>query len=200
MTLDDYIAWISGTTVDKLNSSGGKDALTMNAIGAGINAGTSFLGALQTIRGGAAAKDAADYQATQLRQNAGTAEAVGQRQALDVDQQTAMIQSRALAVAAASGGGASDPGVINIMAQNAAEGAYRKAMALYNGEDKARLLNMQADATEYEGKVAKSNAMVSGALQGVGGVANLMTSRARGASLYQRFGGGGPASQQTSAY
>jgi len=138
-----------------------------------------------TIQQGNAIQRASQYQADQLRQNGGQAQAAAQRTAADVDRQTQMVVSRALAVAAASGGGASDPTVVNLIAQNTAEGAYRKAVALYGGDETNRVNQMQADAREYEGKSARVAGYVSGA-------SNLMMAGARGKSLFDRFGGGAP--------
>jgi hypothetical protein len=137
------------------------------------------------VAGGIEARQAAGFQADQLRINAGQAQASAQRSAIDIDRQTQMVVSRALAVAAASGGGASDPTVVNMIAQDAAEGAYRKAVALYQGDDAARGMKMQADAKEHEG----AQSLVTG---GLSGASNLLTGMSRQASLYQRFGGGGP--------
>jgi hypothetical protein len=58
-------------------------------------------------------------------------------------------------VAAASGAGASDASVVNIVGRIKGEGAYRAATALYAGEDKARVLRMQAAAKRYEGLTAE---------------------------------------------
>lgn len=168
--LDEYMKWMD---------AGGK-----------ISAGFSAVAGMNKIQAGFAGLDAAHYQSAQLRQNAGQVQAAGQRQAYDVDQQTRMIQSRALALAAASGGGASDPGVVNIMAKTAAEGAYRKAMTLYNADERAQTMMMAADAKDYEGEVDKRNAKVSGMLQIAQAGTSLMTSKARGKSLYERFSGG----------
>lgn len=169
LTLDDYIKWMD---------MGGKVSAGMSAVGAGLKIASGFAGL-----------DAARYQSAQLRQNAGNAQAAGERQAYDLDQQTKMIQSRALAVAAASGGGASDPGVVNIMARTAAEGAYRKAMALYNGDERAQAMMAAADAKDYEGKVEKQNAITSGLLQTVQAGTSLLTSKARAKGL-ARYGAG----------
>jgi len=187
---DDYVKWMSGGNDLSRLSTGDRSALDLNAIGGGLSAGLEGVAAGSKIASGFAGLDAAKYVSAQLRQNAGQTVAAGQRQAFDVDRQTQMIQSRALAVAAASGGGASDPGVVSIMAQTAAEGAYRKAMALFNAEDKAQGMESQADSAMYEGKVAKNNAIVSGVLQTGQAGTSLMRTRAQGKSLYDRFSGG----------
>lgn len=95
-----------------------------------------------------------DFEAKQLRQQAGTAIAVGQRGALEQERQARLVQSRTLAVAAASGGGVSDPTIVNMLAKTAGEGTYRARVALYGGEERARLLRMQAAAADYEGAAA----------------------------------------------
>lgn len=96
----------------------------------------------------------ADFQAQQLETNALTAQASAQRQALEEQRNAAIVSSRALAVAASSGGGASDPTVINMMARIAAEGQYRATVSLYNGETQANQQRAQAAAKRYEGATA----------------------------------------------
>ena len=98
---------------------------------------------------------AAEFEAAQLEQQAGQSIAVSQRQALDVRRQARLVQSRALALAAASGGGASDPTVVRIMADIAGEGAYRAQVALYGGLEEARRLRMGAKAKRYGGAMAE---------------------------------------------
>jgi hypothetical protein len=146
-----------------------------------------FTGAIQQ---GRQTQDATQYQADQLRINGGQAQASAQRTAADVDRQTQMVVSRALAVAASSGGGASDPTVVNLIAQNAAEGAYRKAVALYGGDEANRVDQAQASAKEYEGKAARASGNMMGA-------ANLLMAGAKTKSLYQRLNGNTPPPGQT---
>jgi hypothetical protein len=109
-----------------------------------------------------------------------------------------MIASTALAHAAASGGGASDPTVVNLIARNAGESAYRQAVALYGGDEAARTMQLQADAREYEGKQAQVNSYANATAQGMGARATLLKGMAREASLYLRFGAGGPKTEATS--
>jgi hypothetical protein len=96
-------------------------------------------------------------------------------------------------VAGASGAGASDPTVVNIISRMAGEGAYRGAVALYGGQDRARYLNLQADAKDYEGQILRSQSESAGKSQAVAGAASLLRGTVRDSSLFQRFGGGGPA-------
>lgn len=94
------------------------------------------------------------FEADQATQNAGQAVAASQRGALEQQRQSTIAQSRMLAVAAASGGGARDPTIVNLIARNAGEGAYRSGLALYQGEEQSRQLLMQASAKRFEGQVA----------------------------------------------
>jgi hypothetical protein len=171
-----------------------EDLIRFNSLQTQNDVAGDFMGGLSHIQSGIAARRAASFQADQMRQNAGQAQASAQREAINVDRQAQYIASAALASAAASGGGASDPTVVNLIARNAGEMAYRKSVALYEGDDKARMMNLQADATEYSGKQAQAN----GIMAGVGSVYNarttLMKGQARESSILQRFGGGGPKS------
>jgi hypothetical protein len=185
--------------VGALNDS----ASTMEVAGRLFQAGSFF-------QYGTGQREAANFAATQYRQQADDAEAAGQRSAWSADQTTKYIMSKALAAAAAGGGGASDPTVVSVMSRIAGEGAYRQATALYQGADKARLLNMQAEATEYGGALAERQSVFAG-LAGLavgagelvrGGAkardiavrtGNLLTSQGAGSTLLSRFGGaGGP--------
>lgn len=168
------------------------DILSLNNMGYQTDAVGQEIGGASHYMFGVQAAQAAQYKAAQLRINAGQDQASAQRSAQDADKQSQIVASRALAVAAASGGGASDPGVVTIMARNAAEGAYRQQVALYQGDEKARVENMQADATEYEGKTTKLNSEMVGASQLFGAATTLMKGQSRDQSLKQRFGMGAP--------
>lgn len=172
------------------------DASTVNMLGTALNASGSFMGAQNSSDYGAAAEAAALATAQQLRQRAGQVQASAQRAAFSVDREASYTASRALAVAAASGGGASDPTVVSLIAKNAGEFAYRRATALYNGEDEARTMNMKADVTEYEGKVKNQVARSEANAKMMQGGATLLKGYAKGSSLFERFGQDGPQSGQ----
>lgn len=95
------------------------------------------------------------FQAQQARVNAGQAIAASQRDASEQRRQSALLQSRALALAAASGGGTTDPTVVNVIGNIAGEGAYRAAVSLYRGEEQARALRMEAAARDYDAAAAR---------------------------------------------
>jgi hypothetical protein len=191
---DNFVAGMSGTDEAGLSTVPAADRapLNLNAVGGAVDAFGQEMGGVSHVMFGIQARQAANFQAAQLRQNANAAEAASQRTAFDIDRQTQFITSRALAVAAGSGGGASDPTVVNLIARDAGEGAYQKQLALYGGRDRARLDQEQADAKVYEGKNTFANSLEVGAAGYAGAATNLLKSQARGASLFQRFGGGGP--------
>lgn len=143
-----------------------------------FTAGATALSAGASISGGIAARDAANYQAAQEDIAAGQQQAASQRQAQTVDRQSKLVQSRALAVAAASGGGASDPTVTDIIGRIAGEGAYRSQLALYEGNDAARTLQMRADAARFQGRQAEA-----------AGYTNAFSTVLRGANtLFSKYG------------
>lgn len=101
---------------------------------------------------------AADQLALQLRTSAGQQVASGQAGAAEARRQGDIIQSNLIAAAAASGGGASDPTVETIAARNAAETQYRSALAMYQGNEAARVLTDKANAAEYGAALTSADA------------------------------------------
>lgn len=129
----------------------------------------------------------AQFQSEQLGVNAGQAQAAAQHNAVDIDRQTQLNASRALAVAASSGGGASDPTVVTLLAQNAADGAYRKATALYEGDDQARSLRLQAAGVDAGSKIAQGNARAEQTAMLADTAASAYGGYARGTSMRSKY-------------
>lgn len=109
----------------------------------------------------------AEYNAAINEQAAGQEEAASQMKAREAKRQSRLMQSRVLALAAASGGGAMDMDVLNTIAGFEEEGDLAARTELYQGSERARQLRMQGDAgiwqgetqsrkTIYEGNVASS--------------------------------------------
>lgn len=98
---------------------------------------------------------ALNYSADIDEQNAGQRDAAAQRTAAEERRKARFAQSRALAVAAASGAGAGDPTVVDIISDLNAEGTYRGMLALYQGEDEARQLRQSAATKRYSGQIAE---------------------------------------------
>lgn len=113
--------------------------------------------------------------------------AVSQRQALEERRQADLAASRALAVAASSGGGASDPTIVDILSRTKGEGHYRARVALYEGQAKSRAMRMSA---------AGGGDFDAGSSISAGYNAAALGRLARGGmSLYAKYGMNGPGSQ-----
>lgn len=134
-----------------------------------IAAGASLLSAKGSMDASQAEAANADYIAAQEEQSAGQQRAAAQRVASEERRQARKVASRALAVAGASGADASDPTVMNTIADIAGEGEYRALTALYRGEDRARTLETDASLKRMTGSsVAKAGRYEAGSslLQG----------------------------------
>lgn len=105
----------------------------------------------------------AEYEARQADYLAGQSRAASQRSAFEERRMAGLLASKTLAQAAASGAGASDANVVNTLNQIYMEGAYRSALALYEGEEQARSYEVSAQARRLSGKSASSAALQEGA-------------------------------------
>jgi hypothetical protein len=149
----------------------------------------AILGAAGTLMGSSAQKQAAESQAMQLEQNAGQARAISQREAAERRRSVRYAQSRVKALAASSGAGASDPTVVNLIADLEGEGEMGALAALYEGEEQAR-------GMEYSAKVARRTgqaASTAGALRAGGTILGAAS------SWYDKYGGGGAPGALTSS-
>lgn len=115
---------------------------------------------------GIAQQQQADYQAAQMKIQAGQERAAAQRKALSALHEKDLVQSKAQANAAGSGAGALDPSVVDIMGDLEQQGQYNANVATYEGEDRGRNLESGAALKIYEGKQAKAagNTKAIGAL------------------------------------
>ena len=104
---------------------------------------------------GQRARDAKTFEARQYEQQAVQQEAAAQRAAAEQRRQSSIQQSRAIAVAAASGAGATDPSVVTHVSRMAGMGRYNSNLALYQGEEAARQLRMHAVAAQFTGLTAE---------------------------------------------
>ena len=132
-------------------------------------------------------KAALDFEAQQQEIAAQESSGVALRSAQDETLKAQLIKSSALAKAGASGAGASDPTVMEILARTGGEGAYRSALAMYEGEAQARLDRMRASALRYEGDIAVSDAESSSNMAGMGIGATLLNGGVRALSMYEKF-------------
>lgn len=145
---------------------------------------------------GDARRKAAEFEANVMQVQAGQTVAASQRDAMDLQRVGRLAQSRALALSAASGGGASSPTVVNLIGNLAKESSYNAARALYAGEEKARLMKLQAQTLREQGQFAQLTGDLSG---------RVADTKARGYELsgygtliggaggmYDKYGRGGP--------
>lgn len=143
---------------------------------------------------GERARVAAEFAAWQAEEQAGNAIAIAQSHAREERRQAELVASRALAVAAASGAGVTDPTVVNIIARTKGEGAYRANVALYEGAARARQLRLDAAAGRVSGFDAEAEGAARGeayAIGAIGGTAKT-ASDFYANSLYGKYGRGGP--------
>jgi len=131
---------------------------------------------------GRAAETAAKIEAAQMERAAKARLASSQREALEIERQGRLQQSRALAAAAASGASASDVGFSNLLADLAGETHYRKMVSLYEGETGAQTMGEQARFTRWGGRRARQ----------AGNLAAASTALKGASSMYSMYGGGGP--------
>lgn len=122
----------------------------------------SAMSAGGTILGANSQAGALKSEASQLDAQAGIFRASSQRQAMEERRQAGLAGSRALTLAAAQGG-ASDPTVMNIIANLSGEGEYRALTALYDGEEKARSNEVEANNRRKEAKNVKRAGYISAA-------------------------------------
>lgn len=107
------------------------------------------------IEAGKAAKANAESVAIQKERQGKAAQAQSQREAIYERKKADYAGSRALAVAAASGGGVDNPTVQNILGGIKSQGDYNVLSTLYSGDTDAELANFSASATRNEGRAAQ---------------------------------------------
>ena len=137
-------------------------------------AGTA-LSAYSQIQQGAAAKaqgqalqQQANFEADQRDTLAGQERATAQRRAIEESRQKRLVQSSAVAHSAASGAGVLDGSVVIVLGDLEEVGQHNSALALYQGEERARDLEAGAAINRFEGEqasIAGSNARRSGLIR-----------------------------------
>ena len=140
----------------------------------------TVMSAVGARNAGVAAQQESNFRAKQGEINAGQERASAQRQMIEDLRRTRIAQSRGQAVAAASGAGALDPSVMDIMGDLETEGRYRAATSGYEGEERARDLETGAVLARYEGKNAKK----------AGNIKAISTLMSGATDLYTKYDGG----------
>lgn len=160
-----------------------------------LEAGGAFLEIMGTLEQGKLARIQserrqvyAQFNKQEAEKRAGAAIAISQRQAGEERRKAEYEASRALAVAAASGAGVSDPTIVRLIANVKGEGAYRANVALYEGEARARQLRLAGFTSNFN----DSNIVEAGYKMAASAIA-LRT----GISLYAKYGMSGPGTKST---
>lgn len=136
-----------------------------------------------------AAKKSAEYSAVQYDYNAGQQRATSQREAEAQRHSAKLLASRALAVAAASGGGATDPTVTNIIGDIISQGAYRAALAMYEGEEEAKQSEYAAKTLRATGQyTAAARNAESKSISRASNLSTFGTILSGGASFASKYG------------
>jgi hypothetical protein len=143
---------------------------------------------------GEAAKARQEFMAREAEREGGLAIAIGQRQAMEERRQSDLLASRALAVAASSGAGVSDPTIVDVISKTRGEGAYRASIALYEGEAKARRLRMEAAGARLAGADAVTAGLNTQFQSNLAAGGQLFRGGAKvySRSLYDKYGMNGP--------
>ena len=138
--------------------------------------------ALSFSRSGAAFSDAADAAKRVGKINAGQARAVSQQKAFFARRAGRFAASKALAIAAASGGGAGDPTVIKIIGDLNAQSEFEALSELFTGSSRANALEFRGELDAFNLEARSSLAFGKAITTITSGVS----------TLRDRFGGSGP--------
>lgn len=129
--------------------------MALTAAGAATSAAGTIMGGNAAAEAGRMGQVAQQFKAQQLNQQAVQSRAVAQRQALETGLKTTYALSELQAKAGSSGGGASDPGVISLTGQVAGRGKYLALADMYEGENRARGLEAEAEGAEFTGNALR---------------------------------------------
>lgn len=135
------------------------DPITMTVAtvaGGAIQAAGTIMGGNAAAAAGKAQQDAQYFKAAQEEQAAQESRAASQRLALDKAREGRLLQSKLQANAAASGGGAADPTILNLAGGIAARSEYESLLEMYKGENRARGLEDSAIGSRMTGDAAKA--------------------------------------------
>lgn len=131
----------------------------------------TLIGAVGTVASGVAENRNAQFEAQQLDMKAKEETAAAQRDAEGKRREGVLINSRAQALAAASGAGAGDdaPTIVKLMSQTSGEAEYNAGASLYGGYSRASGLRDSAKGRRASGRASLLGSFFSGAGQAAGG-------------------------------
>lgn len=151
-----FLAAIPAAIGSAVGSIGGAGS-ALSAIGTG-------LGLVGTVASASSANRAAQQDALNMEAQGKEDLAASQREAMSKRREGALVNSRAQALAAASGGGADDPTIVRLMTNTAKDADYNARTVMYGGKSRQMGLNQSATARRREGK----SSLLGGVLGGFG--------------------------------
>ncbi len=154
--------------------------MALTAIGTGVSAMGTIASGKAAEQAGRQAQQAREFEALQQEQAAQESRAAAQRQAIDKRREGQLLLSRLQARAAASGGGADDPTVLDLGGGIAERGEYEALTEMYRGENRARGLEdsavgsrMTGEALRAEGEAKKRASRLSAFGTLIGGATSM---------------------------
>ena len=159
-------------------------AFPLAIVGAGLAAAGTIAGGNAAAALGQSQKNAADYQAEQLRENSASEIAAAQRQMLDTQQKTRLAQSRLTADAAGGGFVASSGSPEAISESIAKRGTYEAAMQLWQGQNASTGDLNKAQGVEMSGQIAADAGKMEQEASYLKAAGNLASA---GSGIYKNF-------------
>ena len=172
--------------------------LALTAAGGAISAAGTIAGGDAAATAGQSGKNAMEFRALQEEQAANESRAGGQRLALEKGREARFLQSKLQASAAASGGGATDPGILDLTGDIAARGEYESLFEMFKGENRARGLEDQAMGSRMTGEALLAEGEAKRRASRLSALGTILGS---GGSMYGQYNKIGPyASKPTYGY
>lgn len=135
------------------------DPVTMTVAtvaGGALSAAGTLMGGSAAAAAGQSAQQAQYFKAAQEEQAAQESRAASQRISLDKAREGRLLNSKLQANAAASGGGASDPTIVDLAQGIAGRSEYDSLLEMYKGENRGRGLEDSAIGSRLSGDAAKA--------------------------------------------
>lgn len=154
--------------------------------------GGTALTVLSTLKQGQDQKEQAEEQAKGLVNQANADAATAERIAISKRRQGQYLSSRAQALAAASGAGATDPTVLNIIGEIKGQSEYDALTSLYEGETQSENARSAAQAARNAGDAAVKASNLKAITTVLSAGAKQYGRSGGTVTLYDKYSGGGP--------
>jgi hypothetical protein len=164
----------------------------MAVVGPILTAVGAVVSAAGSIMAGNAQAAQQKFQAQQLDMKAKEERAGATRQAADQAKQQDLIISRQRALAAASGGSATDPTILDLMGDTAAQGYVQQQTTLGMGENQARGYEDAAASARASAKSARMAGYIGAGSSLLSGLGSAFDNYAKGVKGMGGYGGGMP--------